>query len=68
MRLKSFLQYFGSKSRLTRKLAQLLPSMNDVTTVISPFFGGGSFEYFLIETYPHITLYGYDIEKELVKK
>lgn len=66
MRLKSFLQYFGSKSRLTQKLSHLLPPMKDITTVISPFFGSGSFEYYLIENNPHITLYGYDIEKELV--
>src|SRR6056300_1698641 len=66
MRLKSFLQYFGAKSRLTKYLCSILPCMDDITVVVSPFFGSGAFEYYLIENNSHITLYGYDIEKELV--
>lgn len=66
MRLKSFLQYFGAKSRLTQFMAGALPDMTGIDTVVSPFFGSGAFEYFLIETYNHIALYGYDIERELV--
>jgi len=67
MRLKSFLQYFGSKSRLTKILKLFLPlDMNRINSVVSPFFGSGAFEYYIIEHYPHIKLKGYDIESTLV--
>lgn len=66
MKLKSYLLYFGSKSKLTEKIISLMPPLNTIDTVISPFFGSGALEYYIIDNYSNIELYGYDIEAELV--
>ena len=39
------LRYFGGKSKACRILSEFVPSV--VNTVLSPFFGGGSFELYL---------------------
>lgn len=52
--MTSPLRYPGGKTRACKKLLQLCENnfdMENVSTVISPFFGGGSFEMFLWKKY-----------------
>lgn len=65
MRFKSFLLYYGGKYKLSTKIEELLPDMKEIDTIVSPFFGSGAFEYYLLSNYD-IKLEGYDIEPELV--
>ena len=54
MNNKSPLRYPGGKTRACKKLDQILNEYFDITkitTIISPFFGGGSFEFFLQNKY-----------------
>jgi len=51
---KSPLRYPGGKTRACKKLDEILGkyiNMNECSTVISPFFGGGSFEFYLKTKY-----------------
>ena len=52
---KSPLRYPGGKTRACKKLDELIqqyfPNMNKETCIISPFFGGGSFEFYLQNKY-----------------
>jgi DNA adenine methylase len=56
------LRYPGGKSKASKILNEFIPS--DVETVVSPFFGGGSFENFL--ALQGKTVYGYDFCQPLV--
>lgn len=48
----SLLRYPGGKSRACKILNEIIKKYDfDVTQVISPFFGSGSFEFFLQKTY-----------------
>ena len=52
--MKSPLRYPGGKTRACKKLDEILIQhfqLPHVKTVISPFFGGGSFEFYLHEKY-----------------
>ena len=59
---KSPLRYPGGKSRAVRKITQWFPA--DLTTLASPFFGGGSVE--LACASQGIEVYGYDVFEPLV--
>ena len=51
---KSPLRYPGGKTRAVKKLDEIVNSEFDIKqfdTVISPFFGGGSFEFYLQNKY-----------------
>ena len=51
---KSPLRYPGGKSKACKILHEILKThfdLNDFKNIISPFFGGGSFEFFLQNTY-----------------
>ena len=61
--IKTPLRYPGAKSRAVRSLLQFIPS--DVDEMVSPFFGGGSFELAL--TARGIRVHGYDLFPPLVK-
>jgi DNA adenine methylase len=56
------LRYPGGKSRAAKILEPFIP--DDVERVISPFFGGGSFENYLAKK--NIPVYGYDFCLPLV--
>jgi len=56
------LRYPGGKSRASKILEKYIPS--DVSTLVSPFFGGGSFENHL--ALKGIEVYGYDLCQPLV--
>lgn len=56
------LRYPGGKSKASKILIDFVPS--SVSTVVSPFFGGGSFENFLALRGANV--YGYDFCKPLV--
>jgi DNA adenine methylase len=56
------LRYPGGKSRASKILDKYVPS--EVTTVVSPFFGGGSFENHL--ALRGVTVLGYDLCQPLV--
>ena len=60
--LKSLLRYPGGKSRAVKTLALFLPNLPD--SVCSPFFGGGSFELFLVNR--GVRVYGYDTLEPLI--
>jgi DNA adenine methylase len=50
----SVLRYPGGKSKACKVLDEMIKNnfnMNDYDTVISPFFGGGSFEFYLQKQY-----------------
>ena len=54
MENKSPLRYPGGKTRACKKLDEILNQYFDLTsfdTIISPFFGGGSFEFYLQNKY-----------------
>lgn len=54
MKNKSPLRYPGGKSRACKILEDILTEnfkIKDFTTIISPFFGGGSFEFYLQNKY-----------------
>lgn len=53
---KSPLRYPGGKSRAAKKIIKIIP--NDINTICSPFFGGGSIE--LACAAQGIQVYGYD--------
>lgn len=59
---KSPLRYPGGKSRASKKIAQFFP--NDLTKIVSPFFGGGSVEIELMKK--GIFVEGYDLFNPLV--
>ena len=51
---KSPLRYPGGKTRACKKLDEILQqhfTLTEYTTLLSPFFGGGSFEFFLQNKY-----------------
>lgn len=54
--MKSPLRYPGGKTRAIKILKDYIPS--DCKEICSPFFGGGSFEFYLASK--GITIYGYD--------
>jgi DNA adenine methylase len=56
------LRYPGGKSKASKILNEFVPS--DVTSLVSPFFGGGSFENFLALQGKEV--YGYDLCQPLV--
>jgi DNA adenine methylase len=56
------LRYPGGKSRASKILEKYIPE--DVTSVVSPFFGGGSFENYLSKK--GLTVRGYDLNEPLV--
>jgi DNA adenine methylase len=56
------LRYPGGKSRASKILEKYIPS--DVTFVVSPFFGGGSFENYLAKK--GLSVKGYDLCQPLV--
>ena len=47
----SILRYPGGKTRAVKVLDQELPDMPDFDYVVSPFFGGGSFEFHMRDKY-----------------
>ena len=54
MNNKSPLRYPGGKTRACKKLDAILTTHYDVSkikTIVSPFFGGGSFEFYLQNKY-----------------
>lgn len=61
MRLKSHVQYSNSKSKIVKAIEKHIPPNCQV--IISPFMGGGSFEYYIIEKRPNLKLFGYDNNK-----
>jgi hypothetical protein len=70
------LRYPGGKTKTCNKLYEILTTYFDLskfTTIISPFFGGGSFEFHLQNTFPNyilllmINLYLYTIFGILAK-
>lgn len=56
------LRYPGGKSRASKILEKYIPS--DVTSVVSPFFGGGSFENYLAKR--GVSVKGFDLCQPLV--
>ena len=56
------LRYPGGKSKASKILKEFVPA--EIETVVSPFFGGGSFENFL--ALRNATVYGYDFCLPLV--
>jgi len=62
MKVKSLLRYPGGKTRAIKYLETYLPS--DIQHLVSPFFGGGSFEFSCISK--GISVSGSDIYKPLV--
>ena len=51
---KSVLRYVGGKNRATKILDDIITNYFDITrynTIISPFFGGGSFEFYVQNKY-----------------
>ena len=53
-KMKSPLRYPGGKTRACKKLEEILLRFTDLKkydTLVSPFFGGGSFEFYLQERY-----------------
>ncbi|MGO9572573.1 MAG: DNA adenine methylase [Desulfomonilaceae bacterium] len=57
------LRYPGGKTRAVKKFSKYLPK--DVTTICSPFFGGGSFELHCLMNYG-VKVFGYDLFEPLV--
>ena len=54
MNNKSPLRYPGGKTRARKKLNEILEENFDITKfngILSPFFGGGSFEFYLQNKY-----------------
>lgn len=54
--MNSPLRYVGGKTRACKILDEILTThfdMNHITTIISPFFGGGSFEFYLHNKYSY---------------
>ena len=48
------LRYPGGKTRACKKLDEILNTnfnIENIKTIVSPFFGGGSFEFFLQNKY-----------------
>lgn len=65
--IKNYLRYFGGKKKLREEYIDMLPDTSKVKKVISPFFGGGSFEYHLLNYLPKsVKVQGYDIDPLLV--
>lgn len=62
--IKSPLRYAGGKNRATKHLIKYLPKNIHEQKVISPFFGGGSFEFYLNSLGCEVK--GYDIFDLLV--
>lgn len=60
--IKTPLRYPGAKSRAVKVLSEYVPG--DVTELVSPFFGGGSFELAL--TGRGVRVHGYDLFEPLV--
>ena len=60
--MKTLLRYPGGKAKAIKVLSQYVPQ--DTKKVVSPFFGGGSFEFYLSEQ--GIEVEGYDIFKPVV--
>ena len=59
---KSPLRYPGGKTRACKKLDIILKEhfdMHEFDTIVSPFFGGGSFEFY-IQTNYHLTIIAND--------
>lgn len=56
------LRYPGGKSRASKILEKYIPS--DVTSIVSPFFGGGSFENYLAKK--GVEVVGFDLNDPLV--
>lgn len=60
---KSPLRYPGGKTRACRTLYDVVSnrfSIDECTHVLSPFFGGGSFELYLRRTHPHLRIVAND--------
>lgn len=64
MRLKSHIQYNGSKSKIVKIIEKYVPEKCKV--IISPFIGGGSFEYYILEKNPRLKLFCYDNNKLVI--
>lgn len=60
---KTPLRYPGGKTRAVSILDTLLPQDSPISTVLSPFLGGGSYELHLTER--GITVVGYDVFQQL---
>ena len=59
------ISYFGSKSRMVGLLASFLPA--HATVLVSPFMGGGAFEYAVAANCPNIKqVLGFDNLRPLV--
>ena len=58
------LRYFGSKSWLKEKLADLVPK--DTKILVSPFLGSGKAELHLAKTRPGVVVMGSDLFEPLV--
>ena len=61
-RIKSPLRYVGGKSRAVSIILNLIPE--DIKSVISPFFGGGSVELALVST-RNVKVKGFDVFRPL---
>lgn len=60
---QSPLRYPGGKTRACKLLFEIVNnhfSLENTEAVVSPFFGGGSFEFFLQNKYPHLEIYAND--------
>jgi DNA adenine methylase len=63
MKSISPLRFAGGKTRACRTFLKYLPK--DVTTICSPFLGGGSFELYCLMNY-YIRIFAYDLFEALV--
>lgn len=65
--IKNYLRYFGGKKKLREAYIDMLPDTSKISKVVSPFFGGGSFEYHLLNYLPKsVKVQGFDIDPLLV--
>lgn len=63
---KNLIKIHGGKYRIRKYLAQYLPNMGKIKRLVSPFVGGGSFEFLLLDKYKFDYILFNDLDNDLM--
>ena len=63
---KNLIKIHGGKYRIRKYLAQYLPNMGKIKRLVSPFVGGGSFEFLLLDKYKFDYVLFNDLDNDLI--
>lgn len=64
--INSFIKWAGGKKQLIPQIEEHLPNLNNISTYVEPFVGGGALLFHLLNKYPHLHAVINDLNYKLI--